>query len=474
MDTHVAVAAEQMSPARALAEFAAGLRYDDIPLAVREQAKLFILDALGCALAATRYEFAAATLAGAQALGGEGPCAVIGHTARLPLRDAALVNGVLLHGLDFDDTNFLGVVHPTVACLPAALGVGQARAASGRDLLTAYVVGMEAAIRVGAAAQGIFHHIGYHATGLVAHFSSALIAGKLLGLNVAQLVSAQGITASTSAAVQVFLEEGAWTKRMHPAWGAVAGITAATLAQHGFFGPSRPYEGRFGFFETHLQTHLPEVNYARMTAGLGSDWTLMQTCIKPYPACHFAHGCAEAAIRLHDRLGLAPEQIARIEALVPPETLPIIAEPAARKRAPANDYDAKFSAPFVTAACLVRGRFGLGELMPESLKDPVILGLAEKVVSVGDTDTLFPKYNSGGVVLTTTSGETHREYLPVNLGAGDRAMDAAFIIDKYRASAALALPADRVAALEHVVLGLEDNSAAALATATQTPTAIPR
>jgi 2-methylcitrate dehydratase PrpD len=465
MDTHVAVAADQASPARALAEFTAGLRFEDIPLAVREQAKLFILDALGCALAATRYEFATATLAGARALGGEGPCVVIGNSARLPLRDAALVNGVLLHGLDFDDTNFLGVVHPTVACLPAALGVGQARAVSGRELLVAYVAGMETAIRVGAAARGIFHHIGYHATGLVAHFSSALIAGKLLSLDVAQLVSAQGITASTSAAVQVFLEEGAWTKRMHPAWGAVAGITAATLAQHGFFGPSRPYEGRFGFFETHLQTHLPEVDYTAMTEGLGSTWTLMETCIKPYPACHFAHGCAEAAIRLHDRLGLAPEQIAHIEALVPPETLPIIAEPAQRKKAPVNDYDAKFSAPFVTAACLVRGRFGLGELMPEALKDPVILALAAKVDCVGDVDTLFPKYNSGGVVLTTTSGETHREYLPVNLGAGDRAMDAKFIVDKFRASAALGLPPDRAAALERVVLQLEDNSAETLAAA---------
>ena len=181
----------------------------------------------GCGLAATGYEFARATLAGARALGGDGPCAVIGSATRLPLRDAALVNGVLLHGLDFDDSNFLGILHPTVACLPAALGVGQMRGATGRDMLTAYVAGMEAAIRIGAAARGIFHHIGFHATGLVAHFSSAIVAGKLMGLDADALISAQGITASTSAAVQVFLEEGAWTKRLHPAWGAVAGITAA-------------------------------------------------------------------------------------------------------------------------------------------------------------------------------------------------------------------------------------------------------
>src|SRR6187551_68467 len=148
MDAHVE---PRLAPSHALAEFAANMRYDDIPPPVRELAKLLILDALGCGLAATDYEFARSTLAGAHALGGDGPCAVIGNQQRLPLRDAALVNGVLLHGLDFDDSNFLGIVHPTVACLPAALGVGQMRGTSGRDMLTAYVAGMEAAIRIGAA-----------------------------------------------------------------------------------------------------------------------------------------------------------------------------------------------------------------------------------------------------------------------------------------------------------------------------------
>jgi len=456
---------QQIGPSRALAEFAAGLRYEDIPQPVLDLAKLLILDALGCGLAATGYEFAKATLAGARALGGDGPCAVIGSTARLPMRDAALVNGVLLHGLDFDDSNFLGILHPTVACLPALLGVGQTRGASGRALLTAYVAGMETAIRIGGAARGIFHHIGFHATGLVAHFSASIVAGKLMGLDAAALVSAQGITASTASAVQVFLEEGAWTKRLHPAWGAVAGITAATLAQHGFFGPTRAYEGRFGFFETHVQTHLPEVDYTVITEGLGSNWTILQTAVKPYPACHFAHGCAEAAIRLHQRHHLRQTDIARVVTAIPQDTLPIIAEPAARKCRPANDYDAKFSAQFITAACLLRGRFGLVELTPEALQDPEILALAAKVECIADPDTAFPEFNSGGVSVTTTAGATHQEYIRVNLGMGDRAMPADDIIAKYRASAQLAFSEAQATRLERTVLRLEDMNAAMLADA---------
>jgi len=115
-------------PSRALAEFVAGLHLSDVPLSVRERALQLMLDAVGVGLAARRYPFAERTLAAALALGGgEGASTVIGHGKRLPLRDAALVNGVLLHGLDFDDTHLTAIIHPTVTCLPAAFGVAEAQ-----------------------------------------------------------------------------------------------------------------------------------------------------------------------------------------------------------------------------------------------------------------------------------------------------------------------------------------------------------
>ena len=100
------------------------MRLADVPKPVRERALQLMLDAVGVGLAAGRYPFAERTLAGAIALGGEGASTVIGHRERLPLRDAALVNGVLLHGLDFDDSHLTAIIHPTVTCLPAAFGVG--------------------------------------------------------------------------------------------------------------------------------------------------------------------------------------------------------------------------------------------------------------------------------------------------------------------------------------------------------------
>ena len=216
-------------PARTLGEFACGLAFEHIPTAVLERAKLLILDALGCGIAASAYVFADAALAGATALGGIGRCSVIGRADRLPVRDAALVNGMLIHGLDFADTHLASIIHATAACPPTALTFGEELGVDGRALLVAYAAGMETAIRVGAAAKGGFHHTGFHATGVVAHFSASVVAAHLLDLPSEAIVAAQGIAASTASGVQVFLEEGAWTKRMHPGWAAVAGITAARL-----------------------------------------------------------------------------------------------------------------------------------------------------------------------------------------------------------------------------------------------------
>ena len=102
-------------------------------------------------------------------------------------------------------------------------------------MLTAYVIGMEAGTRLGAVAKGGFHQIGFHPTGLVGAFSCALIAGRLYGMTTQQMAMAQGITLSVGSGSLEFLQDGAWTKRMHPGWAAVAGSTAASLARHGLW-----------------------------------------------------------------------------------------------------------------------------------------------------------------------------------------------------------------------------------------------
>lgn len=436
------------TPAARLAAFCRDVTWESLPLEVRDKARLHALDTLGLALASHAQEFAAPALAGIAAAAGTGECTVIGDERRLAPRDAALANGLLMHGLDYDDTHPASIVHPSVVGLPAALAIGEQIQAPCTDVLAAYAIGVESAIRIGAAAKGGFHHAGFHATGIVSHFGAALAAGKLLGLTETQLVAAQGIAASTASGVQVFLEEGAWSKRLHPGWGALAGITAAHLARSGFVAPSRPYEGKFGLFDSHLHGGVAELG--AITEGLGENWRLLETAIKPYPVCHFIHGCLEAALELHG--SFAVDEVEKVVVLLANDTLPIVAEPAEVKQRAATEYEAKFSAQFVVAKALLLGKFGLAELTPAALSDPATSSLAAKVLCRADPQTQFPRYYSGAVSVVLKDGRELHRRIPINKGAGPRALSAQDIQSKFLANAMLRLDAGRAqSALEAIM-----------------------
>ncbi|MDG2004485.1 MAG: MmgE/PrpD family protein, partial [Novosphingobium sp.] len=343
--------------------------------------------------------------------------------------------------------------HPTATALPAALALGEQLDASGEELLAAFLAGAETGIRLGLVVDGGFHHVGFHATGVVSHFASAVTAGRLLGLDEEQITGAQGIAGSTASGIQVFLEEGAWTKRFHPGWGAVAGITAAFMSRSGFKGPTRPYEGKFGLLDTHLQEQSGEAKLGAIAEGLGEEWRFGETALKPYPVCHFIHGCADAAIELHGEIG--GSAIASVEAYLPEPTLHIIAEPAEAKQNAATDYEAKFSAQFVIAHCLLYGSFGLPDLLPDALANPQTRALARKVDCLEDPDSAFPEFFSGGVSVTLADGPMLKRHVRVNSGAGERAMSREAVADKFMASASLAIPEGRAARIRDAVLELE-------------------
>ena len=443
---------------RQLAEFVAALAPGAVPDEVRVRARYLILDAVGCALAAARSDFAAPALRAAAELGGKGPRVVIGQAARLPLRDAVLSNGILIHGLDYDDTHTEGIVHATVVAFPAALGVAAELGRSGRELLTAYIAAVETAARLGAAAKGGFHEVGFHATSVAGAFAAALAAGKLQGLDAAKLAAAQGIALSVAAGSLEFTEDGAWTKRFHPGWAGVGGITAAALARQGFTAPQAAYEGRFGLYKSHLGALESSCDYARATAGLGTAWETMNVAVKPFPACHFVHAFIDAALALR-RQGVDPLRIERVVALVPAGVVKAVCEPAAAKRRPANDYDAKFSIAYVVAAALRAGRFGLAELEESALRDPATLALAAKVDYEVDPAFDFPKHYSGEVVLHLAGGTKLRHREPVNRGAGDRPLSNAEVEAKFMENAAFGGASLRAARIRDAVLGLESVSA---------------
>ncbi len=439
--------------AERLAAFALGLQHGEIPAEVRTRAVHHMLDAAGIALASTTYPFAEPVLRGLKALGDRGQVPVFGYPDPLSPRDAATINGYLCHGLDYDDTHVAGIIHATASVLPAVLSAAAMTGASGREAVTAYIVGMETATRIGMCAKGAFHQVGFHPTGIVGIFGCTLAAGRLMGLSAEQLAHAQGLAVSMAAGSMEFLEDGAWNKRFHPGWAASSALTACALACEGFVGATRPYDGRFGLFNIYGGKFTDWIDLARMTAGLGQDWELMLTAIKPYPTCHFTHGVIDCALALRDRAPL--DRIAAIEAAVPMEVHKTICEPEANKRRPRNDYDAKFSTHFLVATALKHGRLGLAELEPGYLADPEVHALMDRTTCAAYGDGPFPAAYSGRLTIELDDGTrlTHDE--PVNRGAADRPLANAEIVDKYRQNAGLAAGADRVAAMEEAMLSLD-------------------
>jgi len=446
-----------MSIARQVADVVARTTWNDVPTPVLDRARHLVLDAVGLAFASSAHPFADVA-ADALATFGTGDVPTLGSKTRLSARDAAVLNGVLVHGLDFDDTHIGAVTHVSAAALPAAISAAVAADAGTRDLLLGYLLGVEVSARVGLAGAGAFHDLGFHPTAVAGAFGSAVAAGKIAGLDADQLVAAQGVVGSMAAGLLEFLEDGSWTKRLHPGWAAQSGITAATFAQAGWSGPEAVYEGRFGLFASHLSgrdTH-PEL----VADGLGQRWETPETAVKPYPVCHFAHAFADAALLLRAEHGLTAADVAAVRCAIHPTPGKVVSEPAAAKWEPRDEYDAKFSLPYIVSTALARGRFTLAELSDEALRDPEVLALARKVEVVPDPESAFPRAYSGWVQITTTDGRvlTHREQ--VNRGHADRPLTDADVVAKYRESMA---PVADEATTERVlaaVLSLGDGGSA--------------
>ena len=445
--------ADGASISETIANFAADLTFADLPANVVERSKLFILDCVGIAFASTRFEFSRTALSALTGFGSQGSEPVVGFRNSLPIRDAALMNGILMHGLDYDDTHVASVCHASTSAVPTALAMANHRGLPGSDLLVGYVLAIEVSARIGMAANGGFHEIGFHPTGVAGAFGCATAAAKMEGLPAKLIAYAQGFAGSTSAGLLEFLDDGSWTKRAHPGLAASNAITAAAFARQGFQTPLRVYEGRFGFFNTHLQSKVPDL--AACTAGLGETWEVLNNAVKPFPVCHFTHAFADAAMILVKGNGIAPRDIAKIDAYIHPTPGQVVSYPAEKKLVPKSDYDAKFSLPYIVAASIVRGQFGLAELESDAIGDREILGLAAKVTCFDDPDSGFPKHYTGALEITLHDGRVFAHREQVNRGADERPLSADEIIMKFEDNMGTATSHDITHRVQDLVLGLD-------------------
>ena len=452
--------------ARRLARFVRGQSLDGVPPPVRGQASLLALDTLGNALAAAREAFGGAVLDVAERLGGAAESALLGRRRRVAAASAVLANATLAHGLDFDDTREDAIVHTGCVAVTTALAVGEATGAGGRAVLEALVAAVEVMCRVGLAVPGKLHARHFHPTSIASSFAAAAAAGRLYGLDEDQLVHAFGICGSQASGVIEYLADGSWTKRLHPGWGAHAGVTAALLARAGFTGPESVLEGPHGLYVAFAGGHDP----ARLDAvleSLGSTWELAELTLKPYPCGSIAQPYMDCAMRLRGRVALSAIQAVRCRTAAGP--VPRLWEPLAAKHAPPNGYAAKFSLPYLLASILVRGRAGLAEFTDDAVGDPEVLAIASKVGYELDVTIDYPRQFVGDVEITLADGRVLRERQDRPRGGPDAPLTRGEIEAKFRGNAGLALPPAQIEQVISATSTLEDAGSLAGLLASLTP-----
>ena len=421
--------------AETLAGFAAGLQHDAIPPAVRDAALWHIVDSIGVSIAgaAPAEESGEAFARYAADWAPAGAATLLGLDRTASVETAALVNGALAQALEMDDKHGYSLARPGSTIVPAVLAVAEARNLPLQEAIVATVAGYEVMIRLGLVAGERFLERGYHTSSLLGAFGVTAAIGRLLGSSAGEIVAAMGIAGTFASGIQESTRTGSTSKILHGGWGAHAGIVAMQLAASGITGPSSVYEGKFGFFMTHLTPISGMLDFARAGSGLGSQWYLPETTYKPYPCCQLLHAFIEAGKQVlvdfaHDGVRLA--DITAISCQLAEPGLTLVTDPIARKRRPQTPHEARFSLPYGVAATLVHGDVGLETFHPERLKDEAVLRLAGLVEASVDPDSDYPRH-CPAILTVTARGKAYRVHVPFHPGSPEAPLSQADVLDKF-------------------------------------------
>ena len=349
-----------MSLSRAIVSGLRNMRGSRLPDDVREAAKLHLLDVFGVGIAASAASVGRPYRRFVDELSAAGPSSILGQRGGFSASDAAMVNGGLIHSLEFDDTHTGSIVHGSSVLAATALAAGEAFGATGSAVLRAYVGWYEIFIRVGLAAAGSFQDRGFQLTSVGGTLCAAGMAAELAGADEEKQVNAIGIALSQASGVFEFLSNGSTVKSLHPGWAAHSGLVAASLARAGMTGPETSLEGRFGLFPTFAGDAAAADRLCDKLGSLGSEWHIRDVAFKFYPCCHYLHPFIEAAGALAAK-GVRPDMIEEISCRVPTGAAGIICEPWPQKQA-ATGHAMRWSLPGVVAARLADGDVGPADL----------------------------------------------------------------------------------------------------------------
>ncbi len=439
--------------ARKLAQYSLGATDTGFPPLARSRAVDAITDCVGCMFAGSREPLAKMLLnvvSGSPRESARG--LLLGTSLDSSPADAALYNGAIAHALDYDDTNHPGYGHPSAPIVSAMFAVATLAEARGRDLVSAYILGLEVLGKLGRALNTAHYKQGWHATATLGTLAATVAAGRLLRLSEQQMVMALGIAASAAGGLRANF--GTMVKPLHAGYAARNGVLAVLLAREGFIASEVAFEHKYGFCQ--VFNHGVGYDMAPLAAWgepleILTDYGL---ALKPFPACGATHTGIEAALLLHQEIGAAPIRSVRAG------VAEMAFEPLIHVM-PNAGLEGKFSLHYCIAAALIDGVVNLATFTDQKVADPKIRALIPKIKMEADDRVRYDPEFATVVSVETESGSRHEKLVQLAIGKPARWFSEQQIRDKFFDCGARACAAQQLDRIFGMLRSLDGDAKAA-------------
>ncbi len=436
---------------RDLAQFAAALRFEDIPPEVIEKIKLLALDGIGCCVYGATLPWTRKVAELIEHEGGRRVASVFGSGRKTSVSQAVLVNSTAGHAFELDDIHRESILHCNSLALPVAIAFAEGDdRLTGRDVITGMVAGYEVGTRVGSAATTSLFMRGFHPQGTSGVFVAAATAARMLGLSVEQTQHALGIAGSQAAGLMA-AQQGAMVKRLHAGRAAQSGVYAALLAQRGFTGIPDVLEAGYGGF---LSTYSGTPDPSRLTAGLGSVWETENVGYKPHASVTSIHSALDALATIMQEHGLAADDIASVKVGVSSMTHVHCAWPYRAQGVTA----AQMNLYYGLAIMAHDGEAFIKQYAEDRLNDARILDFIARIEAYvdADIDAMGPAArHAARLAVVTRDGRELRHEVLQRRGSPENPLTPEEVMHKFRRVAGACLARDRVDCIIELTAQLE-------------------
>lgn len=430
--------------------------YENIPTDAVKMAKRTALDCVGAALAGVTEPVSQTITGYVTRLGGPPQASMFGAGVKVSVADSALANGCIAHALDYDDCG-VKIGHPSVLVLPAVLSLGEHLGASGKEMLTAYILGLEVEGKLALHAdfklmQARLNHQTWYGS-----IGAAAACAKLLKLDVAKTRMALGIAANFACGLSA--NHGSMAGAMAAGNACRNGVVAALMAREGITANINIIETKNGFYDTLVGAG--HYDAERMADGLGKPFYIESPGIglKKYPSCYHTHRALDGVLQLLDENPLSDKDIAEVDVGTSERAMRVLAF-----TEPATPYQAKFSLPYCIAAAVVDRQVTLETFTSHKFEDRNLVETRKKVHLSFPDVPIWPgladvgpdtEFVGNPVTIRTTDGRSYSARVDIPRGDPALPLTDDELLSKYRDCARSQLSADDIERSVSSVLEIE-------------------